>query len=310
MEIIRKEFSYPSVTGQSDIYARAWVPEGEIKAVFQLIHGMAEHGERYEPMAKVFCEAGYVFAVNDHVGHGRSVKDQKDWGFFGSDKNKAGSGFVDDAHKFTLLLKETYQKPVVLMGHSMGSFVARSYIAKYAADIEGAVICGTSGPQPTGAGAFLAGLTAKIKGERTPGKLVDKIAFGAYNKRCPGRTPFDWLTTDEAVVDKYVADPACGFMFSASGYKNMMELLGSVSNAAWFGSVPKDLPLLLIAGAEDPVGAYGKGVTAVCEKLKAAGVKDVSMKLYKGARHEIHNEFCKDEVFADILAFCGKVLAD
>lgn len=309
MEIIRKEYKYPSVTGVADIFARSWSPaDGEIKAVFQLTHGMAEYGERYEEMAKALCEAGYAFIINDHIGHGKSVGVKPVYGYFGGDKNKDGQGFVDDAHTLTLMAKEEFKKPVILMGHSMGSFVARSYVTKYADDILGAIICGTAGPNPAlGAGLALASLVSKIKGEKHPSKLINSIAFGTYNKRCPGRTAFDWLSVNEKNVDKYIADDLCGFLFTASGYKNMFELLKFVTADDWYGKVPKKLPLYLIAGDEDPVGEYGKGVQKVFDGLKNSG-HNAEIKLYKGLRHEIHNEDERFDVYADIVKWCDNLL--
>lgn len=309
MEIIRKEYKYPSVTGVADIFARSWAPaDGEIKAVLQLVHGMAEYGERYEEMAKAFCEAGYAFIINDHVGHGKSVGANPVYGYFGGDRNKTGKGFVEDAHALTEIAKKEFGKPIVFMGHSMGSFVARNYVTKYGDEIEGAIFCGTAGPNPAlGAGLVLASLIAKVKGEKHPSKLIDKIAFGAYNKRCEGRTPFDWLSVNKQNVDKYIADPLCGFLFTASGYKNMFELLGFVTSDEWYAKVPKK-PILLIAGGEDPVGEYGAGVKKVYDGLVASGHKDTELKLYDGLRHEIHNEDERFSVYADLIAWCDKIV--
>lgn len=309
MEIIRKEYKYPSSTEVADIFARSWAPAGgEIKAVFQLIHGMAEYGERYEEMGKAFCEAGYAFVINDHVGHGKSVGAKPVYGYFGGDKNFGGQGFVEDAHTLTVMAKEEFGKPVILMGHSMGSFVARRYLTKYGKDVLGAVICGTAGPNPAlGAGLALASIIAKVKGEQHPSKLIDSIAFGAYNKRCEGRTPFDWLSVNRENVDKYIADDLCGFLFTASGYMNMFQLLKFVTADDWYAKVP-DMPLFLIAGSEDPVGEYGKGVKLTYDGLVKNGHNDVNIKLYDGLRHEIHNEDERFDVYADIIAWCDKLI--
>lgn len=310
MSIERKEYSYPSATGVADIYARAWIPQDtEIKAVFQMVHGMAEHGERYEDFAEYMCGQGYVFVINDHVGHGKSLKNSSERGFFGGDKNKFGDGFVDDAHALTLMMKKEFGKPVILMGHSMGSFVARRYITKYAGDIEGAIICGTSGSNPgASAGIILAKLISAVKGEKHPSKLIDKIAFGSYNKRFEGRTAFDWLSRNTDNVDVYIKDDGCGYLFTASGYQNMFELLKSVSSDEWYNAVPKKLPIFLVSGTDDPVGNYSKGVREVCDRLKNSGHSDVKIKLYENDRHEILNEKDNDKVYGDVADWCNALL--
>lgn len=310
MNIIRKEYSYPSVTGVADIFARSWAPEGkEIKGVLQISHGMAEHGERYEELAGFLCEAGYAVIINDHVGHGRSINSDDDLGYFNGDKNKAGVGFVEDIHKLTKIAIDEFKKPVILMGHSMGSFVARHYITKYSSDIAGAIICGTSGPNPAaGAGILIASLVEKVKGPKYKSEFINSVAFGTYNKRCEGRTAFDWLSVNKENIDKYIADPYCGFLFTLSGYKNLFEVLKFVSEPSWFSAVPKDLPMYLIAGTEDPVGMYGKGVKTVFDKLNETGHKNVKIKLYEGDRHEIHNEDDRFDVYADIASWCDSVI--
>lgn len=310
MKIVRKEYTYPSATGVADIFARSWSPEdGEIKAVVQLVHGMAEHGERYEEMAGYLCERGYAFIINDHVGHGKSVNSDADLGYFNGDKNKAGTGFVEDAHKLTLIAKDEFKKPVILMGHSMGSFVARHYVTKYTSDIKGAIFCGTAGPNPAaGAGIMMASLVEKIKGAKHKSEFINGLAFGAYNKRCEKRTAFDWLSVNKENIDKYIADDYCGFLFTVSGYKNLFEVLQFVSDAKAFNATPKDLPMYLIAGTEDPVGMYGKGVKTVYDKFLQTGHNNVSIKLYDGLRHEIHNEDERFTVYADIADWCDSVI--
>ena len=310
MNIVRKEYTYPSVTGVADIFARSWSPEnGEIKAVVQLAHGMAEHGERYEEMAGYLCEQGYAFIINDHAGHGRSVRSNDDLGYFNGDKNTAGAGFVEDVHKLTLIAKEEFNKPVILMGHSMGSFVTRHYITKYASDIIGAIICGTAGPNPAAAaGVLMASLVEKAKGAKFKSEFINGLAFGTYNKRFEKRTAFDWLSVNKENIDKYIADDYCGFLFTVSGYKNLFELLKFVSEPGAFEKTPSDLPMYLIAGTDDPVGMYGKGVKTVFDKFRETGHKNVQIKLYEGLRHEIHNEDERFAVYADIASWCDSVI--
>ncbi len=309
MDIIRKEYKYRSYSGLGDIYARAWMPSNpeEVKGIFQITHGMAEHGERYEDFAKFLCQNGYAVYLNDHIGHGKSVSEKAPKGYFGE---KSGwISFVEDAHLLTGIAKSEYPDvPLYFFGHSMGSFVARSYIRKYGDEVKKAIICGTSGSNPaTGAGILITKIIAKVKGSLYLSNFIDNLAFGSYNKKFkPNRTKFDWLTRDEKNVDKYIADPDCGFLFTTRGYIDMFSILADVSKEAWYNSIRKDLPIFLISGSMDPVGNYGKGVTEVCNKLKAAGVKDVSMKLYVDSRHEILNDMDKNTVYNDILNWIEK----
>lgn len=304
MEIIRKEYSIPSKSGIADVYARCWMPENP-KAVVQIAHGMAEHGERYEDFAKYLCEKNIAVFVNDHVGHGKSVKSDKDLGYFG--ESGGWDAFVEDEKTFTELIKSEFPGiPVVFFGHSMGSFIAREYIRRYGKDerIKAAVFCGTSGKNPASAIAItLAGTIAKAKGSRHKSEFINKMAFGPYNAKCEKRTPFDWLSTDTAQVDKYIADKYCGYLFTAAGYKDLFTILTKVSGKDWFEAVNPDLPLLIISGEDDPVGAYGKGIKQVYNDLKEANKKDVTLKLYAGMRHEILNEVENKIVYEDIAAW-------
>lgn len=307
--MIRKEYSFPSKTGTADIFARSWSPDDKdsVKAVIQITHGMAEDGERYEDFASFLCENGIAVYLNDHVGHGKSVKSDDDLGWFG-DEGKGWDAFVEDARTFTKIAKdENPGKPLIFFGHSMGSFVAREYARRYGrnGDIKAAVFCGTSGSNPGApAGIILASLVAKIKGGHFRSKLIDNIAFGTYLKGIENpRTNFDWLTKDTEIVDKYVASKYCGFLFTAAGFKDMFTILKTVSGKDWYADMDKSLPILIISGKLDPVGAYGKGITQVYNDLKQAGKTDVTMKLYEGDRHEILNETDRSLVYKDVLAW-------
>lgn len=308
---IKKEFTFPSVSGLADIHAASYMPDGqEVKAVLQIAHGMAEHLERYEPFIDVLCDNGIAVYINDHLGHGKSVKNDNELGYFGA--KDGWKNFVEDCYKLTKIAKEENPgKPYIFFGHSMGSFVARAYSLKYANELAGAIYCGTSGPNPAaGIGTKLASLIAKIKGDHHRSVLIDKIAFGSYNSKFEGRTPFDWLSRDVEQVDKYIADKYCGFLFTANGYRDLMGLLAHVSSDEWFAGLSKALPVLFISGAMDPVGDYSKGIDTVCNTLKEKGKQNVKKILYPNARHEILNEkACFDKVCEDVIAWVNEVIA-
>lgn len=308
MAYIKKEFKFPSVSGLADIHAAAYLPDnGEIKAVLQVAHGMAEHLERYEKFAAALCDLGIALYINDHLGHGQSVASAAELGYFGTEDG--WKSFVEDCHKLSLIAKEENPgKPLIFFGHSMGSFVARAYTLKYADEVNAAIYCGTAGPNPaSGVGQLLAKVIAKAKGDHHRSKLIDKIAFGSYNSKFEKRTAFDWLSRDNEEVDKYIADDLCGFLFTANGYRDLMALLAFVSSKEWFEGLDKKLPVMLIAGAMDPVGGYGKGIDTVCDKLYKAGKDNITKILYPGARHEILNEkACFDAVVKDVANFVYK----
>lgn len=308
---VKKEFSFPSVSGLADIHACSFFPEDKesVKAVIQIAHGMAEHFERYEKFAGVLCDNGFAVYINDHLGHGKSVKDDGELGYFG--EKDGWKNFIDDAHQLMQIAKkENPSKPYIFFGHSMGSFVAREFSKRFADELTGAVFCGTAGPNPAaGAGIILAKLVGKIKGSHYRSKLIDNIAFGTYNKQFEGRTNFDWLSRDNDEVDKYLADKYCGFLFTAYGFRDMFTLLSRVSSKKWAAEYSKKLPVLLISGSKDPVGANGKGVEQVYNMLKEAGKTNVTMHLYDDARHEILNESrCFDKVCKDVIDWADSIL--
>lgn len=303
MQIQQNEYSFSSTTGVSDIYACSWTPKdpAQIKGIFQIAHGMAEHSERYTEFAQFLCEQGFAVYISDHVGHGKSVRDKKGFGYFG--ERDGWMGFVNDCKLLTDLARDEHPGlPVIFFGHSMGSFVARKYAEKFGTELQGAIFCGTSGPNPAaGIGATLARVIARSRGSDYRSEFIDRIAFGAYNKKIPGaKTKYDWLTRDDKIVQQYIEDEACGFLFTAVGYADMFTLLKNVSEKTWYETLPKELPILLIAGDMDPVGDYGKGIDEVEEELLATGHTAVTKQLYPEMRHEILNELGKQEVFAFI----------
>lgn len=305
MDVIRKEYSVPSKSGVANVFARCWLPADGPKAIFQVVHGMAEHGERYEDFASYLCSKGFAVLVDDHVGHGKSIKNDGDLGYFG--ESSGWNAFVEDERTLTEMIKAEYPDlPIIFFGHSMGSFIAREYIRRYGNDerIKAAIFCGSSGKNPASSVAIiLAGAVAKIKGSKHRSEFINSVAFGPYNKKTEGRTSFDWLSTDTAQVDKYIADKYCGFLFTAAGYKDLFTILTKVSGKDWYKEVCDDIPILVVSGEDDPVGAYGKGIKQIYNDLKQAGKKDVTLKLYPKMRHEILNEVENARVYEDITAW-------
>ena len=244
MNIIKTDISFPSVSGLADISALSYKPEDEsqIRAVFQIAHGMAEHKERYEKFAQKLAENGFAVYINDHIGHGKSVKSNDDLGFFG-DKD-GWQNFVEDCHQLLVIAKQQNpNKPYIFFGHSMGSFVCRAFTFKYYKELVGAVICGTSGTNKgASAGVGVANVTSKIKDDHHRSSFIDHMAFGE------GKTQYDWLTKDEEEVRKYIEDPLCGFVFTSNGYRDLFSLLNYVNSKDWFKNYPKEFPILLVSG--------------------------------------------------------------
>ena len=308
-EILFEQRSFPSADGVSTVAAYIWSPAHvQPRAIIQLSHGMCEYVQRYDAWARRFAEQGFVFCGNDHIGHGQSAGDLENLGF--TAERGGADCIVEDLHTMTALIKQVYPGlPVVLYGHSMGSFAARAYLTKYGTELSGALISGTAGfEQPTGLGLKVTHAVAALHGARHRSRFLTSLAFGGYNKRFgQERDAVSWLTRDIAVRDRYREDPYCTFVFTAAGYDTLFTLLRSVSRKDWAQGVPKALPVLVFAGDMDPVGNYGKGVKKVYERLVAAG-RNARLRLYEGGRHEMHNELNRDEVFADLIAYLEEIL--
>ena len=299
------------------LHVNRWLPEGTPRAVVQVAHGMAEHSDRYERFAEALTGAGFAVYAADHRGHKGTAGTHDAEGYWAD--HDGWDTVVDDLAAVTAAARgEQPGLPVVLFGHSMGSFLSRAYAAKHAGAegdrdaIAGLVLSGTAGdPGPLGVvGTGIAGLQARLRGRRHTSGLMDKLSFGQYNAAFkPNRTAFDWLSRDPAEVDKYVADEWCGNVFTAGFYADLLGGLRQINSDALVAQVPKDLPILVFSGDQDPVGANGKGPLAVAEQYRAAGVHDVELVLYPGGRHEMLNETNRDEVTADVIAWIDRVLS-
>lgn len=304
-------YTYRSASGLCDISAWGYLPvdNTKIKGIVQIAHGMAEHHKRYEDFISYLNDNGYAVFINDHLGHGKSVSDDSQLGFFGTENG--WKNLVDDVKSLTEIEKNVVPDvPVILFGHSMGSFVARLYSSMYGDLINGAIYCGTAGANPAaGIGLTVVKSIIRLKGTHHRSKLINSLAFGAYNSKIKSaRTAFDWLTRDDDIVDKYIEDDYCGFLFTASGYKDLMQMIVNINNPEWFSSVRADLPIYLVAGDADPVGNYGKGIKEVYHNLVSTGHSDVTIKLFADDRHEILNEKDKNDVYRSILSWINAIV--
>lgn len=296
------EFKFRSTGDTVDIRAVKYIPESEPKAILQIAHGMVEYIDRYEDFAKFLCDKGFLVTGNDHIGHGGSVNNEDEWGYF--TKENGNQVLLDDIYELTKITKKEYpNKPYFLLGHSMGSFYGRQYLCEHGNELDGAIIMGT-GLEPlmtVKAGMMVCKLIASFKGWKYRSNLVNNMAFGAYNKKFePARTRADWLTKDEKIVDYYINEPRCSFQFTLNGYYNMFSGIARLHDEKYLSAMPKDLPILFVSGQDDPVGSFGKEVEASVNSVKKVGCKNVEMKLYPDDRHEILNETDKEQVYIDL----------
>jgi alpha-beta hydrolase superfamily lysophospholipase len=309
LDILQKEMSFDSCLNEERIFARIIEPADRynVKAVLQIAHGMAEHSLLYVDFAKYLAAQGYAVVINDHLGHGKSVASGGAYGYFGEG---GCQNLVKDMHKLYTLIRQEYPNtPYILLGHSMGSFLVRSYTAQFGKELTAAVFvgtCGNAGAAVYSAEKILAGSLIKKKGEKGHHPLFAKLSTQKYNQAfLPARTPNDWISRDPAEVDRYTNDPLCGFDLTVSGYRDIVILQEEISSSRWYRKVP-DIPILILSGEKDPVGDFGKGVKKVAQNLKKTG-HTVSLILYPEARHAVLIETNKSQVYHDVLDFLDSV---
>ncbi len=300
--VTTQELYYDSRDHASRIHAVKWIPENEVKAVLILVHGMAEYIERYNEFATYLAERGILVAGNSHLGHGKSIGENGKPGYFC--KQDAATVLVRDVHRLKKMVQQDYPGiPCFIMGHSMGSFVVRNYLCRYGTGVEGAIIMGTGMP-PKALAAIskgIARLQMVFLGDSHPGKMLDKLAFGGYNKKIENpKTAHDWLSVSEENVRAYKADDLCGFLFTVNGFHTLFELIYRLHKPGNLKNMPVTLPVLFIAGGEDPVGDYGEGVKKVAQSFKDMGMQDVTLSIREDVRHEILNEDDRVEVYEEI----------
>lgn len=307
MAVTKQSVSVLSSDGIHSLAGVVFLPEAEARGYFHVVHGMTEHMERYERLMRELAEEGWICFGYDHLGHGKTASSPDELGYI-APKN-GWDLLARDVGVFFDAVRGTYGAeglPYCLMGHSMGSFVVRLAAERYVRP-DRLIVMGTGGANPAaGAGLALIGVIRRLYGDRHISKLIYRLAFGGYNKRFGGGTtedPSPWLTSDEEVRNRYYADPFCTFKFSVSAMGDLIRLMKYSNDARWFRNISAELPILLVAGEEDPVGNYGKGVLQVERRLRRAD-KNVRCILYPKARHEILNEFTYERVKEDILRFC------
>lgn len=299
-----KEMTVKSTDNIHTLVGKIYIPEGEIKGLFHIVHGMTEHIERYDDLMCYLANNGYIAFGYDHLGHGKTARDECELGFIAS--NSGWKILVRDVAAVSKAVRDMYPEcPLILFGHSMGSFIARITAEHFPELYKKLIICGSGAKNPLAPmGLLLTSAIGAVMGKKHVSKLANSMAFGSYNKRFKGEGKRAWLTKDTSITEKYDKDKFCNFSFTVSAMHDLIKLNSVCNSKQWFQNINKQMPILLISGDNDPVGNYGADVVKIYEQLKEMGA-NVSYKLYENCRHEIHNDTCREEVKADILGFIG-----
>ena len=303
------DFLFQADDGAS-LHVSGWAVDAP-KAVVQVLHGMADYGSRYARLAKALAAAGYTTYAHDHRGHGKSVSDASPPGHLAD--HDSWNRIVEDAHGVNREIARRHPGlPIIVLGHSMGSFVLQQLLFEHPGDMVAAALSGSNGKPPAkaAAGKIVARIERARVGRRNPSHLLTRLTFGEYNKAfAPARTDFDWLSRDPDEVDRYIADPLLGFEVSTQTWVDLLGGLDWIARPDNVARVPKAMPLYLFAGDRDPVGEFGKGMKRLHDAYRSAGIADVRLKLYPGGRHESFNETNRQEVTADFIAWCDEMVA-
>jgi alpha-beta hydrolase superfamily lysophospholipase len=302
-----KQFQRPLARG-GNAHVYQWLPDGEIRAVVQVVHGMAEHGGRYARLAQSLTGAGYAVFALDLPGHGRSVRSAAHLGHVADrDGWRISLDAINSVRQ--CIRNELHDPPIYMLGHSMGSYLLQQDIVEHGHSVVGAIFSATSGDLGPlrRIGLNLLRVEALWRGLRHRSALAERLSFTEFNRQFkPNRTAFDWLSRDEAEVDRYIDDKLCGFRCSNALWMDLLRAGGTLTDAQGLAQIPKQLPILLINGSRDAATRGEAGPSALERHYRSAQLEDVTLRLYADARHELFNETCRDEVTRDLLEWLNQ----
>ena len=300
---MREEFYFTSSCGNTEIRAIAWKPTGEIKAILQISHGMAEHIERYDEFANFLCNHGYLVVGHDHLGHGKSVTSAKHYGYFS--KKQGNHYLIEDMHLLRERVTEEHPfLPYFILGHSMGSTLLRQYIWVHGEGLKGVIFSGIVAPEHSATlrvAKFLCRFIGTFKGSHHRSKFLDGLVFGKFDRMMgDSKVTGSWVTRDAKKLEEYTHDDLCGFVFTTNGYAVLFDGLLCLNHKENASSLPRHLPMLIVSGSEDPVGNFEPGIKKIHESFVEKGVTNLTLLLYPEARHEVLNEVNREEVYQNI----------
>jgi len=301
-----KKFTIKSSDEQLELECYMKIPDEEIKGIIQFSHGMAEHKERYFDFMSYLTENGYITIIHDHRGHGKSITEENDLGYF---YDKTGKMITEDLYVITEKIKKDYPNiPYYIFAHSMGTLVARNYIKDHDDELDGIILCGAPYRNPMAKmGIILSDIIEKFKGEKYRSKLLQYIAFNSFNDKFEENIPNKWINSDIDKVKEYNKNPLCGYIFTINGFKNLFSLLMDAFNKEEYKVKNKKLPIFFIAGEDDPVIGTKEQFKESMDFLKNLGYEDIKSRIYFSLRHEILNEKNNAEVYKDVLEFLNNI---